>query len=136
MRFEIWDTAGMEKYHSITPLYYRGAHAVLVVYDISKRDTFFRAQSWLRELEKQYVLGSTLLVLVGNKNDLSTIRQVTMQEGLSLAQDRGLLFMETSSLSGHQVNELLLAVAHRVKCMVRPLHVALTDWQQSPLMMS
>ncbi|KAG7255272.1 hypothetical protein CRUP_003431 [Coryphaenoides rupestris] len=126
MRFEIWDTAGMEKYHSITPLYYRGAHAVLVVYDISKRkpgckpdgvdlcgavidwtteksrrknvfqDTFFRAQSWLRELEKQYVLGSTLLVLVGNKNDLSTIRQVTMQEGLSLAQDRGLLFMETS----------------------------------------
>lgn len=39
LRFEIWDTAGQEKYHSVTPLYYRGAHAALLVYDISKRVT-------------------------------------------------------------------------------------------------
>ncbi|TMS06220.1 Ras-related protein Rab-17 [Larimichthys crocea] len=55
LRLEIWDTAGQEKYHSVTPLYYRGAHAALLVYDISKRETFIRAQVWLKELEKQYI---------------------------------------------------------------------------------
>ncbi|XP_010783446.1 ras-related protein Rab-17-like, partial [Notothenia coriiceps] len=79
LRFEIWDTAGEEKYHSVTPLYYRGAHAALLVYDISKRDTFIRAQVWLRELEKQYFSGSTVLWLVGNKGDLEQHRQVSAQ---------------------------------------------------------
>ncbi|KAJ3591898.1 hypothetical protein NHX12_007028 [Muraenolepis orangiensis] len=118
LRFEIWDTAGEEKYHSITPLYYRGAHTALVLYDISKRDTFLRAQMWLRELEKQYIQGTTVLVL----------------EGQSLAEDRGLLFMETSSLLGYQVNELLAAIAHRVNSMVVGQQGALTDWQESPLL--
>ncbi|CAL8240764.1 unnamed protein product [Merluccius merluccius] len=130
--FEIWDTAGEERYHSITPLYYRGAHVAVVVYDISKRETFLRAQMWLMELEKQYVMRSTLLVLVGNKEDLHHIRQVTTQEGLSLAEDRGLLYMETSSMSGYQVNDLLQEIAHRVKSLVGGQPGLLADWE-SPL---
>ncbi|KAF3842644.1 hypothetical protein F7725_001493, partial [Dissostichus mawsoni] len=78
LRFEIWDTAGEEKYHSVTPLYYRGAHAALLVYDISKRDTFIRAQVWLRELEKQYVSGSTVL-------DISPVRGQVEQLLLGVA---------------------------------------------------
>ncbi|KAJ4933676.1 hypothetical protein JOQ06_030500 [Pogonophryne albipinna] len=115
LRFEIWDTAGEEKYHSVTPLYYRGAHAALLVYDISKRDTFIRAQVWLRELEKQYFSGSTVLWLVGNKGDLEQHRQVSAQEGQSLANDRGLFFTETSALSGDQVEQLLLGVGKKAK---------------------
>ncbi|XP_029386825.1 ras-related protein Rab-17-like isoform X1 [Echeneis naucrates] len=79
LRFEIWDTAGQEKYHSITPLYYRGAHVALVVYDISKRETFARAQMWLNELQKQYIQGSTVMWLIGNKTDLNQERQVSVQ---------------------------------------------------------
>ncbi|KAG8000798.1 Ras-related protein Rab-5B, partial [Nibea albiflora] len=110
LRLEIWDTAGQEKYHSVTPLYYRGAQAALLVYDISKRETFIRAQVWLKELEKQYIPGSTVIWLVGNKGDLATHREVSVEEGQSLANDRGLFFTEVSALSGDQINELLLAI--------------------------
>uniref|UniRef100_A0A3Q1HE88 Ras-related protein Rab-17-like n=1 Tax=Acanthochromis polyacanthus TaxID=80966 RepID=A0A3Q1HE88_9TELE len=132
-RFEIWDTAGEEKYHSITPLYYRGAHAALLVYDISKRETFIRAQVWLKELEKQYIPGSTVIWLIGNKADLAMDRQVSMKEGQSLATDRGLFFTETSALSGDQVNELLLSVAHRVNECIGAQQGGLSEWQEPAL---
>ncbi|XP_047456151.1 ras-related protein Rab-17-like [Mugil cephalus] len=133
LRFEIWDTAGQEKYHSITPLYYRGAHAALVVYDISKRETFIRAQMWLKELEKQYVPGSTVIWLVGNKADLGESRQVSLQEAQTLASERGLCFTETSALSGDQVSELLQAVAHRVYEYIGGEQGVLSEWQEVPL---
>ncbi|XP_051260013.1 ras-related protein Rab-17-like [Dicentrarchus labrax] len=133
LRFEIWDTAGQEKYHSVTPLYYRGAHAALLVYDISQRETFIRAQVWLKELENQYTPGSTVIWLVGNKGDLVEDRQVSVQEGQSLANDRGLSFMETSALSGEQISELLLAVAHRVYECMGEQQGGLSDWQETPL---
>uniref|UniRef100_A0A3P8XWV5 Ras-related protein Rab-17 n=1 Tax=Esox lucius TaxID=8010 RepID=A0A3P8XWV5_ESOLU len=133
LRLEIWDTAGQEKYHSVTPLYYRGAHVALVVYDISKRESFIRAQLWLRELQQHYVPGSTVMVLVGNKCDLSDIRQVTLQEGNRLAIDRGLLFMETSAKSGNQVSELLLAIAHRVKGNLTEYQGGLTESREKDL---
>ncbi|XP_029315135.1 ras-related protein Rab-17-like isoform X2 [Cottoperca gobio] len=132
LRFEIWDTAGQEKYHSVTPLYYRGAHAALLVYDISKRVTFIRAQVWLKELEKQYVPGSTVMWLVGNKGDLAQVRQVSVQEGQSLANDRGLFFTETSALSGDQVCKLLQDVAHRVYECIGAKQGALSEWKETP----
>ncbi|KAE8299543.1 Ras-related protein Rab-17 [Larimichthys crocea] len=133
LRLEIWDTAGQEKYHSVTPLYYRGAHAALLVYDISKRETFIRAQVWLKELEKQYIPGSTVIWLVGNKGDLATHRQVSVEEGQSLANDRGLFFTEASALSGDQINELLLAIAHRVYECIGVQQEGLSEWKETPL---
>lgn len=131
LRFEIWDTAGQEKYHSVTPLYYRGAHAALLVYDISKRETFTRAQLWLKELEKQTIPDSTVVWLVGNKADLTQSRQVSAQEGQSLAEDRGLGFIETSALSGDHVNQLLLTVAYRVYELTWD-QCCLSEWQEIP----
>ncbi|XP_026231609.1 ras-related protein Rab-17 [Anabas testudineus] len=133
LRFEIWDTAGQEKYHSVTPLYYRGAHAALLVYDLCKRETFIRAQVWLKELEKHYIPGSTVIWLVGNKGDLAQDRQVSVQEGQALANDRGLSFTETSALSGDQVSELLQAIAHRVYECIGAQQGGLSEWQETPL---
>ncbi|XP_035029712.1 ras-related protein Rab-17 [Hippoglossus stenolepis] len=133
LRFEIWDTAGQEKYHSVTPLYYRGAHAAILVYDISKRETFLRAQVWLRELEQQVIPGSTVLWLVGNKGDLAEERQVSVQEGQGLASDRGLFFSETSAMSGFQVNELLAAIAHSVYECVGAQQEGLSEWRETPV---
>lgn len=132
LRFEIWDTAGQEKYHSVTPLYYRGAQAALLVYDISKRETFIRAQVWLKELEKQYTPGSTVIWLVGNKGDLEQDRQISVQEGQSLADDRGLFFTETSALTGDQISQLLKAVAHRVYECIGEQQGGLSEWQETP----
>uniref|UniRef100_A0A8C6TDV0 RAB17, member RAS oncogene family n=1 Tax=Neogobius melanostomus TaxID=47308 RepID=A0A8C6TDV0_9GOBI len=131
LRFEIWDTAGQERYHSVTPLYYRGAHAALLVYDISKRETFTRAQQWLQELEKQIIPDSTVVWLVGNKADLTQSRQVSAQEGQNLAEDRGLGFLETSALSGDHVNQLLLTVAYRVYELTCDQRF-LSEWQEIP----
>ena len=50
---QIWDTAGQERYHSLAPMYYRGAQAAIVVYDITNADTFERAKSWVKELQRQ-----------------------------------------------------------------------------------
>ncbi|XP_062258896.1 ras-related protein Rab-17-like [Platichthys flesus] len=133
LRFEIWDTAGQEKYHSVTPLYYRGAHAAILVYDISKRETFLRAQVWLRELEKQLGPGSSVLWLVGNKGDLAEERQVSVQEGQGLARDRGLYFSETSAMSGFQVSELLAAIALRVYECLGAQAEGLSEWRETPV---
>ncbi|XP_034549499.1 ras-related protein Rab-17-like [Notolabrus celidotus] len=133
LRLEIWDTAGQEKYHSVTPLYYRGAHAALLVYDISKRETFIRVQMWLKELEKHYIPESTVVWLVGNKGDLAQVRRVSVQEGQSLASDKGLYFTETSALSGDQVSNLLLDVAHRVYECIGAQQGGLSEWQETPL---
>ncbi|XP_006636503.1 ras-related protein Rab-17 [Lepisosteus oculatus] len=130
LRFEIWDTAGQEKYHSVTPLYYRGAQAALVVYDITKRESFMRAQLWLRELERQYVPGETVVALVGNKGDLSDLRQVMLQEGQTLAENKGLLFTETSAKSGSKVSELLMTIAHRIRQSTTP-ESTLEEWKDS-----
>ena len=53
VKFEIWDTAGQERFHSVTPIYWRGAQAAIVVYDITNADTFERAKSWVKELQRQ-----------------------------------------------------------------------------------
>ncbi|XP_058478475.1 ras-related protein Rab-5B-like [Solea solea] len=133
LRFEIWDTAGQERYHSVTPLYYRGAHAAILVYDITKRETFIRAQMWMKELEKHYIPGTIVMWLVGNKGDLAEERQVSVQEGQSLASDRGLSFTETSAMSGDQVSELLLAIAHRVHESIGAEQEGLLEWRETQL---
>ena len=73
VKFEIWDTAGQERFHSILPMYYRGAQAAIVVYDITKEDTFERAKTWVKELQQQ-ASSNIVIALAGNKADLTTNR--------------------------------------------------------------
>nr|XP_012323422.2 ras-related protein Rab-19-like [Aotus nancymaae] len=79
LKLEIWDTAGQEKYHSVCHLYFRGANAALLVYDITRKDSFHKAQQWLKDLEKELQPGEVLVMLVGNKTDLSEEREVTFE---------------------------------------------------------
>ncbi|NXP13733.1 RAB17 protein, partial [Thinocorus orbignyianus] len=114
IKFEIWDTAGQEKYHSVCHLYYRGAHAALLVYDITKKETLNRAKLWLRDLEKEFLPGEIVIALVGNKIDLAAEREVATEEGEEFARTKGLLFMETSAKSSHQVNDIFMAIAQEL----------------------
>uniref|UniRef100_A0A8C5HRP4 Ras-related protein Rab-5B-like n=1 Tax=Gouania willdenowi TaxID=441366 RepID=A0A8C5HRP4_GOUWI len=75
VKFEIWDTAGQERYHSLAPMYYRGAQAAIVVFDITKPDTFERAKAWVKELQRQ-ASPNIVIALAGNKADLSEKRLV------------------------------------------------------------
>ncbi|NWX35498.1 RAB17 protein, partial [Notiomystis cincta] len=114
VRFEIWDTAGQEKYQSVCHLYYRDAHAALLIYDIANKQTFSRAKLWLEELEKRFLPSEIVIALVGNKTDLAADREVTTEEGEEFAQTKGLLFMETSAKSNHQVNDVFMAVVQEL----------------------
>ncbi|NXE98660.1 RAB17 protein, partial [Menura novaehollandiae] len=114
VKLEIWDTAGQEKYQSVCHLYYRDAHAALLVYDIANRQTLSRAKLWLEDLEKKFLPDEIVIALVGNKTDLAAEREVTTEEGEEFARTKGLLFMETSAKSNHQVNDAFMAVVQEL----------------------
>lgn len=113
VKFEIWDTAGQERYHSLAPMYYRGAQAAIVVYDITNQETFARAKTWVKELQRQ-ASPSIVIALAGNKSDLSAKRMVDHDEAYAYADENGLLFMETSAKTAMNVTDIFLAIAKKL----------------------
>eukprot|EP00116_Pleurobrachia_bachei_P010217 sb/3470479/ len=110
VKFEIWDTAGQERYHSLAPMYYRGAQSAIIVYDITNRDTFERAKSWVKELDRQ-ARKDIVIALAGNKSDLSSKRMVEYEEGKAYAAEHNLIFMETSAKTGDNVSNVFVEIA-------------------------
>ncbi|XP_073117325.1 ras-related protein RABA5e [Elaeis guineensis] len=102
VKAQIWDTAGQERFRAVTSAYYRGAFGALVVYDISRRSTFDSISRWLHELNTHSDT-TVARMLVGNKCDLANIREVSVEEGKSLAEAEGLFFIETSALDSTNV---------------------------------
>ncbi|KAH7112189.1 P-loop containing nucleoside triphosphate hydrolase protein [Dendryphion nanum] len=125
MKLSLWDTAGQETYKSITRSYFRGASGALLVFDISRKNTFLSATSWLNDL-RQIAEEGIVVVLVGNKSDLaaaSTVsgqdesnkRQVTKEEAEEWCKANGVMqYVETSAKSGDGVERAFLEVAERI----------------------
>ncbi|KAI4292245.1 Ras-related protein Rab-11A [Pancytospora philotis] len=105
VKAQIWDTAGQERYHAITSAYYRGSSGAVVVYDITKKNSLENALTlWLRNL-RQVADPSLPVLLIGNKSDLKSKREVKTEEGREAALKEGMGFFETSALSGENVAE-------------------------------
>jgi len=113
VKFEIWDTAGQERYHSLAPMYYRGAAAAIVVYDLTSVESFNRAKSWVRELQRQGN-PSLVMALAGNKADKQEERKVSTEEAQAYSDENGLFFMETSAKTAVNVNELFYEIARKL----------------------
>jgi small GTP-binding protein len=110
VKLQIWDTAGQEKFRSITRAYYRGAHGILVVFDISRRDTFNQTKMWIDSIrESQAEANSIDVILIGNKQDL--VRAVTKDEAEDLANSYGIRYFETSAKQNTNVEEAFLCLA-------------------------
>ena len=104
VKLQIWDTAGQERFKNITASYYRGGNGVLVVYDITDRESFDNLNSWLIEIEKN-ANKNVYKLLIGNKSDLEDKRKVTYQEGKDFATSNGMQFMETSAKTDSKVKD-------------------------------
>mmetsp|Transcript_22598 Transcript_22598/g.26191 ORF Transcript_22598/g.26191 Transcript_22598/m.26191 type:complete len:211 (-) Transcript_22598:249-881(-) len=113
IKLQIWDTAGQESFRSITRSYYRGAAGALLVYDITRRDTFKHLSVWLEEA-RQHSQSNMVIMLIGNKNDLEHRRAVSFEEGKAFADANGLIFMETSAKTAFNVEQAFINTAEKI----------------------
>ena len=102
IKAQIWDTAGQERYRAITSAYYRGAVGALLVYDITKSETYADVEKWLKEL-RDHADANIVIMLVGNKSDLKHLRCVQAEDANTFAAKEGLSFIETSALESTNV---------------------------------
>ena len=104
IKMQIWDTAGQERFKNIIASYYRGAHGILLLYDVTDKDSFKNLSNWLIEIEKN-ANKNVLKVLIGNKTDLEDKRVITYNQGKEFADTYGLKFIETSAKKNLNVSE-------------------------------
>lgn len=109
VKAQIWDTAGQERYRAVTSAYYRGAVGALLVYDITKRQTFDHIARWLEEL-RGHADKNIVIMIVGNKSDLESDRAVSSDDAKEFAQSENLFFMETSALEATNVEPAFVTV--------------------------
>ncbi|CAF2261143.1 unnamed protein product [Brassica rapa] len=113
VKAQIWDTAGQERYRAITSAYYRGAVGALLVYDITKRQTFENSLRWLREL-RDHADSNIVIMMAGNKSDLNHLRSVADEDGRSLAEKEGLSFLETSALEASNIEKAFQTILSEI----------------------
>lgn len=103
IKAQVWDTAGQERFRAITNAFYRGAVGALLVYDITKHESYTNVEKWLKELREH---GDSKMVhmLVGNKSDLKHLRAVPTEEAASFAEKNNLSFIEASALDANNVD--------------------------------
>jgi small GTP-binding protein len=104
VRLKIWDTAGQERFRNITQQYYKNADGILLIYDVSDRNSFEKVRDWMKQIQSSVGNEKIAIVLVGNKCDVDN-RAVSNQEGVSLSEEFGLKYFETSALLSTNVED-------------------------------
>jgi Ras-related protein Rab-4B len=113
IKLQIWDTAGQERYRAVTRSYYRGAVGALILYDVTSRDSYNNLPTWLQDAREQ-AWKDISIIAVGNKRDLKEERQVSFLEASRFVQEQDILFLETSALTGENVQEVFHMLAQRI----------------------
>ena len=129
IKFEIWDTAGRERYHSLAPMYWRGAQVGFIVFDLTDKTTFERAKHWLHESEQMQLDENVIINIVGNKTDLcndkqlyneneaflrNRKREIKKDDVIKFINGRNILYWETSAKTGENVFEMFEFVANEL----------------------
>ena len=104
VKLQIWDTAGQDRFHSLTRNYFKGAHGIILLYDITTQSSFDNVSKWIKQI-KEDASEKVVIILVGNKIDLEHKRAIPTEEGEKIAEDFGLIFFECSAKTGKNINE-------------------------------
>ena len=111
---QIWDTAGQERFRTISSTYYRGAHGIIVVYDVTEMESFNNVKQWLHEIDR-YASENVNKLLVGNKSDLTSKRQVETESAKEFAESVNIPFLETSAKNATNVEDAFMTMAGEIK---------------------
>ncbi|KAI7725025.1 hypothetical protein M8C21_029796 [Ambrosia artemisiifolia] len=107
LKLTIWDTAGQERFRTLTGSYYRGAQGIILVYDVTRRETFTNlSEIWAKEVDLYSTNQDCVKMLVGNKVDKDSERFVSREEGAALAKELGCLFLECSARTQKNIMEV------------------------------
>ena len=104
VKLQLWDTAGHERFRTITTSYYRGAHGIAIVFDLTDRQSFEHVEKWLEEINK-YAKENVMRFLIGNKSDLTDKRQVKYEEVRGLANKLNIYYVETSAKNNINISD-------------------------------
>ncbi|XVF22987.1 hypothetical protein REPUB_Repub12eG0218200 [Reevesia pubescens] len=130
VKAQIWDTAGQERYRAVTNAYYRGAVGAMLVYDITKRQSFDHVARWLEEL-RGHADKNVVVMLVGNKSDLVSLRAVPLEDAMEFAQRETLFFTETSALEATNVESAFVTVLTEIYRIISKKNLVPNDEQES-----
>ncbi|XP_042242194.1 ras-related protein Rab-43-like isoform X2 [Homarus americanus] len=116
VKLQIWDTAGQERFRTITQSYYRSANGVIIVYDITKRSSFLSIQRWMDEV-RRYTHPQVAIVLIGNKCDMETLREVEFEEAEAMCETvpEIMTVMEVSAKDNTNVDDTFFHLASELK---------------------
>ena len=114
VKIQIWDTAGQDRFRSITKNYYKGAHAIILIFDVTNHDSFDNVSVWINQI-KEEVSEKVCIVLVGNKIDEVDKRKVLKEDGENIASEYKLDYFECSAKTGENIETVFQEV---VKTMV------------------
>ena len=104
IKLQIWDTAGQDRFRAITKNYYKGAHGIILIYDITSLQTYENVKTWINQIREE-APANVIIYIAGNKIDMEEERKVKTEEGKKLADEFGLPFYETSAKNDININE-------------------------------
>ena len=114
IKFKIWDTAGQEKFRSLTKIFYKNASVAILVYDITRLETFEKIKNfWIKEIEEN-APSDIILALAANKSDCYENEEISLEEGKDLAKQMNAIFMSTSAKLKHGIEELFQIIGQKL----------------------
>ena len=112
VKFQIWDTAGQEKYMSLNKNLFQRVQGIILMYDISEPQTFYNLEKWMKLIRE--MANELPLILIGNKIDLIQERKISKEKGEKFAKDNNIKLFESSGKSGENVEDSFIYIAEQI----------------------
>ncbi len=113
LKFEIWDTAGQERYRALTKMFYKDANAAVLVYDITRKDSFEELQNYWAQQIKECSPPNIILAVAANKSDLIDKEVVKEEESRAFANELGAIYVSTTATTVETINDLFIQIAKK-----------------------